>query len=138
MTSEDNGEATRGTFWNVSGRLYDSDAVGLPGISGRSVDILLDGVFVDTVTTDSFGEFELLVPVSMVSSRGNHTLTAHYAGEPSWLATNESHLLVTWSDIDWQLVENDNIIIRSSAAHPIIIEGRIIEVGGPDSVLESE
>ena len=136
LTSEDNGEATRGTFWNVSGRLYDSDAVGLPGISGRSVDILLDGVFIDTVTTDSFGEFELLVPVSMVSSRGNHTLTAHYAGEPSWLATNESHLLVTWSDIDWQLVENDNIIIRSSAAHPIIIEGRIIEVGGSENPVD--
>ncbi|MAE38689.1 MAG: hypothetical protein CL969_03530 [Euryarchaeota archaeon] len=130
LTSDDNGEATRGTFWNVSGRLYDSDEVGLPGISGRSIDIMLDGVFVDTVTTDSFGEFELLVPVSMVSARGEHTLTGHYSGEASWLATNESHVLITWADIDWQLVENDNIIIRSSAAHPIIIEGRILEVGG--------
>ena len=136
LTSDDNGEATRGTFWNVSGRLYDSDEVGLPGISDRSVDILLDGVFVDTVTTDSFGEFEIFVPVSMASARGEHTLTAHYSGEASWLATNESHVLITWSDIDWQLVDNENIIIRSSVAHPIIIEGRILEVGGSGNPVE--
>lgn len=130
LDSEDNGEATRGTFWNVSGRLYDADAIGLPGISGRSVDILLDGVFVDTVTTDSLGEFSLQVPVSMVSARGEHTLSAHYAGESAWLQTSENITLTTWSDIDWQLVESENIIIRSSSAHPIIIEGRILEVGG--------
>ncbi len=130
LVSDDNGDATRGTFWNVSGRLYDSDAIGLPGISSRSVDILLDGVFVDTVTTNSIGEFELLVPVSMVSARGDHTLSAHYAGEPSWLSTNATTTLTTWSDIEWQLVTNENIIIRSSSAHPIIIEGRILEVGG--------
>nr|AIF09074.1 transglutaminase domain-containing protein [uncultured marine group II/III euryarchaeote KM3_34_C09] len=136
LTSEDNGDATRGTFWNVSGRLYDSDAIGLPGIAGRSVDILLDGVFVDTVTTDSFGEFELLIPVSMVSARGEHTLSAHYAGEASWLATNSTTTLTTWSDIDWQLVENENIIVRSSSSHPIIIEGRILEVGGSGNPVE--
>ena len=137
LTSEDNGEATRGTFWNVSGRLYDSDAIGLPGISGRSVDILLDGVFVDTVTTDAIGEFELLIPVSMVSARGEHTLSAHYSGEASWLATNATTTLLTWSDIDWQLVENENIIIRSSSAHPIVIEGRILEMGGSGNPVDN-
>ena len=136
ISSDDYGEATRGTFWNVSGRLYDSDAPGLPGIAGRSVDILLDGVFVDTVSTDAFGEFELLIPVSMMSARGEHTLTAHYAGESSWIATNATHTLTTLSDIEWELVENENIIIRSSSSHPIIIEGRILEVGGSENPVD--
>ena len=130
LSVEDNGLATRGEFWNVSGRLYDSDEPGLPGISGRNVDILLDGVFVDTVTTDAEGRFQLLVPVSMVSARGGHTLSAHYAGESAWLATNDTLSLTTWADISWQLVESSNMVIRSSSSHPIIIEGRILEVGG--------
>ncbi len=130
LSVEDDGHATRGEFWNVSGRLYDSDEPGLPGISGRNVDIMLDGVLVDTVTTDSEGRFQLLVPVSMVSARGGHTLSAHYAGESAWLATNDTISLTTWADISWQLVENSNIIIRSSSSHQIILEGRILEEGG--------
>jgi len=137
LVAEDNGQSTRGMFWNVSGRLYDSDALGLPGIDARSVDILLDGVFLDTVTTDQNGEFVLLVPIDMVSARGDHTLSAHFAGESSWLASNQTVTLTTWSDISWQLVDGGNTIIRSQSLHPIIIEGRILEVGGSGNPVEN-
>ena len=36
--------ATRGGTWNFSGRLYDSDTPGTPGLENRKVSFLLDGI----------------------------------------------------------------------------------------------
>ena len=60
--SANGGDATRGFDWFISGRLYDSDVVGLPGIANAEVQVALDGASIATLTTDENG-------ISVCSSR---------------------------------------------------------------------
>jgi len=135
LNAADNGDATRGMFWTISGRLYDSDEVGLPGIAGAQVHIALDGAGIDTITTDSEGRFTLIIPVSMNSARGAHTITARYDGDNSWLGSEEDEDVTTWADILIEISYLSDNIIRSDSTHQLRIEGRIVEVGGSGNPL---
>lgn len=135
LSAEDGGDATRGMFWTISGRLYDSDEVGLPGIAGAQVHIALDGAGIDTITTDSEGRFTIIIPVSMNSARGAHTITARYDGDNSWLGSEEIEGVTTWADIVIEITYVSDNVIRSDSTHKLRIEGRIIEVGGSGNPL---
>ncbi|MEE3082555.1 MAG: transglutaminase domain-containing protein [Candidatus Thermoplasmatota archaeon] len=135
FTLSNNGAATRGAYWAVSGRLYDSDQVGLPGVPGAVVEIELDGVSYSTEVTDSNGTFSLNIPVDMSSTRGDHTVSARYAGSELLLESEGETTVVTWSDVTIEIISVADNSIRGDANHPIRISGRIVEFGGSGNTL---
>jgi len=130
LSAEYGGDATRGFDWILNGRLYDSDVVGLPGISDATIQIALDGASFASVTTDENGNFSVIIPVDMSSNRGDHTVTALYAGAPSWLGSESNETVTTWADVNLQITFVSDNSIRSDSTHPVRIEGRVDEVGG--------
>ncbi|MBK39566.1 MAG: hypothetical protein CMB50_05015 [Euryarchaeota archaeon] len=133
--SANGGSATRGFDWFISGRLYDSDVVGLPGIADAEVQVALDGASIATLTTDENGNFSISIPVEMSSSRGEHTVTVLYLGDSSWLGSEGEVTVTTWADVDVQITFVSDNSIRGDPTHPVRIEGRINEVGGDGNTL---
>ena len=133
--SANGGDATRGFDWFISGRLYDSDVLGLPGISNAEVQVALDGASIATLTTDENGNFSLLIPVDMSSTRGDHLVTVLYLGDSSWLGSESEVTVTTWADVDVQITFVSDNSIRGDQTHPVRIEGRINEVGGNGNTL---
>ena len=130
LSANNGGDATRGFDWVINGRLYDSDVVGLPGISNATVQIALDGASFTTLTTDENGNFTVSVPVDLSSIRGEHLITALYTGDSSWLGSDRNVSVTTWADVNIQITFVSDNSIRSDSTHPIRIEGRIDEIGG--------
>ena len=135
LSAENGGDATRGFDWTLNGRLYDSDVVGLPGISDATIQIALDGASFTTLTTDENGNFSVTIPVDMSSNRGDHIVTALYAGAPSWLGSETNETVTTWADVNLQITFVSDNSIRSDPTHPVRIEGRVDEVGGSGNSL---
>ena len=135
LSAENGGDATRGFDWTLNGRLYDSDVVGLPGISDATIQIALDGASFTSVTTDGNGNFSVTIPVDMSSNRGDHTVTALYAGAPSWLGSETNETVTTWADVNLQITFVSDNSIRGDSTHPVRIEGRVDEVGGSGNSL---
>ncbi|MEE2758943.1 MAG: transglutaminase domain-containing protein [Candidatus Thermoplasmatota archaeon] len=133
--SSNGGDATRGFDWVITGRLYDSDVVGLPGIANAEVQVALDGASIATLVTDENGNFSVLVPVDMSSTRGDHIITALYVGDSSWLGSENQVTVTTWADVDVQITFVSDNSIRGDQTHPVRIEGRIDEVGGSGNTL---
>ncbi|MDE0708507.1 MAG: hypothetical protein OSB33_06110, partial [Candidatus Poseidoniales archaeon] len=130
LSANNGGDATRGFDWVINGRLYDSDVVGLPGISNATVQIALDGASFTTLITDENGNFTVSVPVDPSSTRGEHLITALYTGDSSWLGSERNVTVTTWADVNIQITFVSDNSIRSDSTHPIRIEGRIDEIGG--------
>lgn len=139
LSAEDGGDATRGMFWTINGRLYDVDVIGLPGIEGADVEIALDGAGVATATTDAEGRFTVTIPVEMQSARGDHVVTARYDGSADWLGSEANETVTTWADVRIEISSVASNIIRGDATHPVVIEGRIVEEGGSgNNLLDGE
>jgi len=135
--SANGGDATRGFDWFISGRLYDSDVVGLPGIANAEVQVALDGASIATLTTDENGNFSLFIPVDMSSARGDHLVTVLYLGDSSWLGSENEVTVTTWADVDVQITFVSDNSIRSDSTRPVRIEGRVDEVGGNGNTLSN-
>ncbi|MDP6905886.1 MAG: hypothetical protein QF440_00525, partial [Candidatus Thalassarchaeaceae archaeon] len=138
ISSYNGGDATRGAYWILNGRLYDSDEAGLPGVGGATVQIALDGASFSTVTTDSNGNFTIDISVDMSSSRGDHTVTARYDGDTLLLSSERDTTVTTWSDVDVQVTFVSDNAIRGDTTHPIRIEGRVVELGGSGNALSNQ
>jgi len=130
LSASNGGDATRGFDWVITGRLYDSDVVGLPGIANATVQVALDGASFTTLMTDENGNFTVFVPVDMSSTRGDHLITALYTGDASWLESDRNITVTTWADVNIQITFVSDNSIRSDSTHPVRIEGRIDEIGG--------
>jgi hypothetical protein len=137
LSAANGGDATRATNWVISGRLYDSDVVGLPGISSATVHIAVDGAMYESVSTGANGSFTVIIPVEMSSTRGDHIITVRYDGDNSWLGSEHETTVTTWSDIDIQITFVSDNAVRSDGTHPIRIEGRILEIGGSGNSLSN-
>jgi hypothetical protein len=135
LSAANGGDATRQFDWEITGRLYDSDIVGLPGIEGATVQVALDGASIATLITDENGNFSLSIPVDMSSTRGDHLVTVLYTGDPSWLGSERNVTVTTWADVNIQITFVSDNAIRSDSTHPVRIEGRIDEVGGSGNSL---
>jgi phosphatidate phosphatase APP1 len=135
LSAANGGDATRQFDWQITGRLYDSDVVGLPGIEGATVQVALDGASIATLTTDENGNFTLSIPVELSSTRGDHVVTVLYAGDSSWLGSERNITVTTWADVNIQITFVSDNAIRSDSTHPVRIEGRIDEVGGSGNSL---
>jgi hypothetical protein len=133
--SANGGSATRGFDWFISGRLYDSDVIGLPGIANAEVLVALDGASVTTLMTDENGNFSVSIPVDMSSTRGDHIVTVLYLGDSSWLGSDNEVTVTTWADVNVQITFVSDNSIRGDQTHPVRIEGRIDEVGGNGNTL---
>ena len=137
LSTDNGGQGTRGMDWTVNGHLFDSDVVGMPGIANASVHIALDGAFFATVTTDANGSFSVTLPIDMASARGDHTVTARYDGDTSWLGSERDITVTTWGDITIEISFVSDNAIRSDGTHPVRIEGRIVEIGGSGNTLDN-
>ncbi|MDP6899727.1 MAG: transglutaminase domain-containing protein [Candidatus Thalassarchaeaceae archaeon] len=135
LSASNGGDATRGMSWVMTGRLYDTDEVGLPGIPGATVHIALDGATFTSIITDSNGSFTVIIPVDMSSTRGDHLVTARYDGDTSWLGSERDSTVTTWANVDLEITYIRDNAIRGDSEHPIHIEGRIVEIGGSGNSL---
>ena len=131
--------STRGSFWNLSGRLFESDTGFEQGLDGRVVTILLDGTVVEEVTTEAGGFFSYSHRVSYSLSRGSHNFSFSYPGEFLYLPTFAKEEVFALSDIVLEIQPITNMIVRgdSSPSGSIMIQGLIREVGGESSIFSN-
>ena len=120
--------ATRGGKWDFSGRLYDSDSDGTPGLQGRNITFLLDGNEITTITTGTDGTFSLTYDVGYSISRGEHEVTVLYAGEELYLSSTVSTTVFSKADIEIELLTISDEVVRGDETRPIKIRGRILAV----------
>ena len=127
---------TRGGQWNFTGRLYDADSEGLPGLDGREIIIYLDGEEIGKTNTlaNGFYEFEHILGYSI--ERGQHDILVVFSGETYYLPISYNMSVYVRSDIEIEILWISETIIRSDVEHPIKIEGRILEIGGGGNVIE--
>ena len=131
----DQPSVTRGDAWFATGRLYDDDTVGAPGLVGREVHILLDGTTVTTVVTGPSGLFSFELPVEMSIDRGEHEIELNFDGEELYLPSSTATPVIVRANLEVQVIWSDASVIRSDPNNPIIMEGRAIEVGGDSEIV---
>lgn len=126
---------TRGEAWTITGRLYDADTVGSPGLVGRSINVELDGADAMTVITGTSGLFSFELPADSSIARGEHQIAVKFQGEELYLPTIANSSVLVRANIDVQVIWSDASVIRSDQNNPIRIEGRIVEVGGDSEIV---
>ena len=132
----DSSIVTRGGQWNFTGRLYDADSDGLPGLDNREIIIYLDGQEIGRTTTISNGFYTFNHELGYSIERGGHEVIVEFTGETYYLPVNYNMTVYARSDINIEVLWISETIIRSDVQHPIKIEGRILEIGGGGSVLQ--
>ena len=95
-----------------SGRLYDSDSDGTPGLQGRNITFLLDGNEITTITTGTDGTFSLTYDIGYSISRGEHEITVIYAGEELYLSSTVSTTVFSKADIEIELLTISDEVVR--------------------------
>ena len=128
---------TRGGMWELTGRLYDDDTLGAPGLDGRTVQVTLDGEQILSTTAGASGIFSFDIPVEFSLSRGEHNLSVSFQGEELYLPTTAKSTVLARADIDVQIIWSDASVIRSDPNNPIRIEGRVLEVGGSSEIVSN-
>ena len=132
----DSSVVTRGGLWNFTGRLYDADSEGLPGLDNREIIIYLDGQEIGRTTTIGNGFYSFNHELGYSIERGGHDILVAFSGETYYLPVNYNMTVYARSDIEIEVLWVSETIIRSDIEHPIKIEGRILEIGGGGNVLE--
>ena len=127
---------TRGSSWNFSGRLYESDTGFDFSLDGREVEVFLDGNPVGSLITEVGGIFNYSVPVGFPLSRGIHNVTFSYGGEHLYLPSTSTTATYAKSDIYIETQPISSSIIRGNSSHPIMIQGVVRELGGDSSIIE--
>ena len=133
----DNPVVTRGGTWNFTGRLFDDDSTGRPGLEGRDVTVTLDGEYVDTFTTSIDGTFSYSHNLGYSIARGPHIFEFSFAGETFYLPTQYNLTVYSRADIDVEVFPNNLYIIRGDPTAPIKLQGRILEIGGDSNVMSN-
>ena len=91
---------TRGEAWTITGRLYDADTVGSPGLVGRSINVEFDGVIATTVITGTSGLFSFELPADSSFTRGEHQITVIFQGEELYLPAIANSSVLVRANID--------------------------------------
>ena len=132
-------DVNRGDYWNLSGKLIDSDDPGSVGIGDVPVDLLIDGVFVTSIVTgaDGFWSYQLLVDQS--ADRGEHNLEIIFNGTISHVGSQNNLTVNAWSDITMFIDEaQSSIEVVRSENNALLIIGSITEVGGASQLIYNE
>ena len=119
--------ATRGGYWNFSGRLFESDTGFEQGLEGREITVLLDGSDVETITTEEGGLFSLSHRVQYSLDRGSHNFTFLFQGEFLYLPAESQMEVFALSDVVIEMQPITNTIVRgdSSPSRSIMLQGLI-------------
>ena len=133
---EEGGVATRGETWNLSGILVDGDTSPRIPIEGAIITIEVDGTVLTTVTTDSSGAFTTQIPVLVTYERGAHKIRVSYEGSDQFIGAEGNVTAYTWSDVSIEIIDVSDNNIRGNQSHPILITGRIIEIGGTGNTVK--
>lgn len=132
----ENSVATRGGSWNFSGRLYDSDTPGTPGLENREVSFLLDGIEILVVTTGVDGTFSFTHELGYSISRGDHLVSVHFYGEELYLSDSTNTTVFSRADINVEILLISDEVVRSDETRPIRVRGRVLEIGGDGNTME--
>jgi len=132
----DDVSVTRGEQWNFTGRLFDSDTAGAPGLSGREIIVTLDGLEINRITTGEDGIFELEYSIGYLIARGGHDIRFTFEGQTFYLPVEYNMTVYAKADIEIEVLWETDLIIRSDDSKEIKLVGRIVEVGGESNVIE--
>jgi len=132
----DDVSVTRGEQWNFTGRLFDSDTAGAPGLSGREIIVTLDGLEINRITTGEDGVFELEYSIGYLIARGGHDIRFTFEGQTFYLPVEYNMTVYAKADIQIEVLWETDLIIRSDDSKEIKLVGRIVEVGGESNVIE--
>nr|ABZ07950.1 putative transglutaminase-like superfamily protein [uncultured marine microorganism HF4000_ANIW141L21] len=128
---------TRGGTWNFTGRLFDDDSSGRPGLEDRELTLRLDGEVVGMLTTSIDGTFSYTHDAGYAIARGPHNIAFSFAGETYYLPMQYNMTVYTRADIVIEAFPNNLLIIRGDPDSPIKLNGRILEIGGEGNVMHN-
>jgi len=128
---------TRGGTWNFTGRLFDDDSSGRPGLEDRELTLRLDGEVVGMLTTSIDGTFSYTHDAGYAIARGPHNIAFSFAGETYYLPVQYNMTVYTRADIVIEVFSNNLVIIRGDPDSPIKLNGRILEIGGEGNVMHN-
>lgn len=132
----ENSVATRGGMWNFSGRLYDSDSPGSPGLENRNVSFLLDGDEIIVVKTGLDGTFSFSHELGYSISRGAHQVSVVYYGEELYLSDVTNTTVFSRADVKIEILLISDEVVRGDETRPIRVRGRVLEIGGDGNTME--
>ena len=130
----DNAIMTRGGSWNFTGRLFDDDSIGNPGLEEREISKTLDGEIVGSITTSIDGTFSYTQDLGYEVARGPHIVEFSFSGETFYLPTKYNLTVYSRADIEVEIFSINLYIIRGDPTAPIKIQVRIMEIGGDSKV----
>ena len=128
---------TRGGSWNFTGRLFDEDSSGRPGLEDRELTMRLDGQVVGTITTSIDGTFSYTYDLGYAIARGPHNVAFAFSGETYYLPTQYNVTVYTRADIVIEVFPNNLDIIRGDPYAKIKLQGRILEIGGESNIMHN-
>jgi len=128
---------TRGGSWNFTGRLFDEDSSGRPGLEGRELTVRIDGEVAGTVTTSIDGTFSYTHDLGYTIARGPHNIAFAFLGETYYLPVQYNVTVYVRADIEIEVFSNNLDIIRGDPFAKIRLQGRILEIGGESNVMSN-
>ena len=128
---------TRGGSWNFTGRLFDEDSSGRPGLEGRELTVRIDGEVAGTVTTSIDGTFSYTHDLGYAIARGPHNIAFAFLGETYYLPVQYNVTVYVRADIEIEVFSNNLDIIRGDPFAKIRLQGRILEIGGESNVMSN-
>ncbi|MGY8701826.1 MAG: hypothetical protein ACKVHH_03855 [Candidatus Poseidoniales archaeon] len=127
----------RGQKWALEGRLFDNDSISRDGIANTLIEISLDGMVVDTTWTGDDGYWAINVGISGDATRGMHNLTISYSGNQTLMPSNTTLIGTALAQVVIDVVVISQEVIRGDSLYPVTFEGRLIEVGGNQSIISN-
>ncbi len=127
----------RGQNWVLEGRLFDNDSISRDGIGNTLVQVDLDGILVDSTMTGDDGYWTVNVDISADAVRGLHNLTISYSGNQTLMGSNTTLIGTVLSQVVIDVVVISQDVIRGDSLYPVTFEGRLIEVGGNQSIISN-
>jgi len=130
-----------GDVWSLSGRLYDQDSPAV-GLNGEIVNLKLDDeMYGIPLVTDNDGFWSATIEVDEDMSKGRHTISVHFMGTKTHLASENTGVGVVWTDVKFNIgdidMDNPMMLTRSdSVDRRISISGNITEVGGGNTLVD--
>ena len=128
---------TRGDSWNFTGRLFDEDSSGRPGLEGRELTVRIDGEVAGIVTTSIDGTFSYTHDLGYAIARGPHNIAFAFLGETYYLPVQYNVTVYARADIEIEVFSNNLDIIRGDPFAKIRLQGRILEIGGESNVMSN-
>jgi hypothetical protein len=94
-------------------------------------------MLVDSTITGDDGYWSIGVDISADAIRGVHNLTVSYSGNQTLMPSNTTLTGTVLAQVVIDVVVISQEIIRGDSLYPVTFEGRLIEVGGNQSIISN-